>query len=557
MSNMSKKITILLKRISLILLLIFQINFSFSANLPVQHFNLESPDLNALIKEDIERDKAGILYRVGVATNFQLNTASHGTWTTLANRNRKWQISISQKGAESLSFVFKKFVLYGNASFWVENKKGEKISKIFTNEDMLEDWQQIISMCEGDEAILTLVEDEYGTSSEIELERVFYNYRSTVRSKEKINESASCEVNINCSEGDEYQDEKRGVARIYVVEGNTAGFCSGSLINNKAKDCKPLFLTALHCGINTSSNDMKLWQFFFNYESPSCSNPSTTGTLASNYITGCVRLADANDNGGDSGSDFLLVQLGTLATESTTIELLKSTKFNAYWNGWDANNTASSKGVGIHHPSGDIKKISTYNSAVYSDTYGGIKNNTHWVVTWVSTSNGYGITEGGSSGSPLFTYNNGNSRIVGSLTGGSSYCNTPTYPDYYGKLSYHWSRNGTSTDQRLATYIDPANSGEKTMDGSSNPCSLAAIREITLEEKINVYPNPSNEIIFIESSNITNYSIQVIDVVGTIVQDVKMENGKATISLSNLAGGIYHVKISKEGKSVTKSIVKI
>ncbi len=554
---MNKKITILLKRISLILLLIFQINFSFSANLPVQHFNLESPDLNALIKEDIERDKAGILYRVGVATNFQLNTASHGTWTTLANRNRKWQISIAQKGAESLSFVFKKFVLYGNASFWVENKKGEKISKIFTSEDMLEDWQQIISMCEGDAAILTLVEDEYGTSSEIELERVFYNYRSTVRSKEKINESASCEVNINCSEGDEYQDEKRGVARIYVIEGNTAGFCSGSLINNKAKDCKPLFLTALHCGINTSSNDMKLWQFFFNYEAPSCSNPSTTGTLASNYITGCVRLADANDNGGDSGSDFLLVQLGTLATEATTIELLKSSKFNVYWNGWDANNSASSKGVGIHHPSGDIKKISTYNSAVYSDTYGGVKNNTHWAVAWVSTSNGHGITEGGSSGSPLFTYNNGDSRIVGSLTGGSSYCNTPTYPDYYGKLSYHWSSNGTSTDQRLATYIDPANSGEKTMDGSSNPCSLAAIREITLDEKINVYPNPSNDIIFIESSNITNYSIQVIDVVGTIVQDGKMENGKATISLSNLAGGIYHVKISKEGKSVTKSIVKI
>ena len=554
---MNKKITILMKRIALILLLIFQINFSFSANLPVQHFDLESPNLNALIKEDIERDKAGVLYRVGVATNFQLNTASHGTWTTLANRNRKWQISISQKGAESLSFVFKKFVLYGNASFWVENKKGEKISKIFTSDDMLEDWQQIISMCAGDAAILTLVEDEYATSSEIELDRVFYNYRSTVKSKEKINESASCEVNVNCSEGNEYQDEKRGVARIYVIEGNTAGYCSGSLINNKAKDCKPLFLTALHCGINTSSNDMKLWQFFFNYESSSCSNPTTTGTLASNYITGCVRLADANDNGGDSGSDFLLVQLGTLATESTTIELLKSSKFNAYWNGWDANNSASSKGVGIHHPSGDIKKISTYNSAVYSDTYGGVKNNTHWAVTWVSTTNGHGITEGGSSGSPLFTYNNGNSRIVGSLTGGSSYCSTPNYPDYYGKLSYHWSSNGTSADQRLATYIDPANSGEKTMDGSSNPCSLAAIREITLEEKINIYPNPSNDIIFIESDNISNYSIQVIDVVGSIVHEVKMENGKATISLSNLAHGVYHVKLLKEGKSTTKSIVKI
>lgn len=554
---MNKKITILTGRIALTLFITLQINFSFSAKIPVQHFDLVSPDLNALVKEDLERDKAGMLYRVGVATNFQLNTSNQGTWSTLANRARKWQVSITQKGAESLSFVFKKFVLHGNASFWVENKKGEKISKIFTSDDVLDDWQQIISMCKGDAAILTLVEDEYGTNSEIELDRVFYNYRSTVRSKEKINESAYCEVNVNCSEGDEYQDEKRGVARIYIIEGNTAGYCSGSLVNNKAKDCKPLFLLALHCGINTSSNDMKLWQFFFNYESSSCSNPTSSGSLASNYITGCVRLADSNDNGGDSGSDFLLVQLGTTATEATTIERLKSNDFNAYWNGWDANNSASSEGVGIHHPSGDIKKISTYNSAVYSDTYGGIQNNTHWVVNWVSTTNGHGITEGGSSGSPIFTHNNGDSRIVGTLTGGSSYCNTPTYPDYYGKLSYHWSGNGTSANQRLATYLDPENTGEKTMDGSDNPCSLAAVREITLDEKVNVYPNPTNDIVIIESIDVANFSIQVIDVVGTIVNEVKMNDGKASISLSNLAHGVYHIKISKEGKTITKSIVKI
>ena len=116
--------------------------------------------------------------------------------------------------------------------------------------------------------------------------------------------------------------------------------------------------------------------------------------------------------GGDTGSDFLLLQLGSTQNEQSTITKLKSSSFNAFWNGWDANNTVSSQGVGIHHPAGDIKKISTYTSSIYSDTYGGNVSGTHWSLSWTSTQNGHGITEGGSSGSPLFTYNNGNSRII-------------------------------------------------------------------------------------------------------------------------------------------------
>lgn len=554
---MNRKFTILPLRITLILTLIFQLFKAYSAEQPIPNLSITTPDIQSLIKEDIQRDNVGMLYRVGVASKVQLNTSSHGSWSTLANRSRKWQLLISQTGAESLTFTFKKFVLYGNSTFWVENKKGERISKVFTKDNMLEDWQQIISMCEGDEAILTLVEDEYATNSEIELDRVFFNYRSTIRTKEKINESASCEVNVNCSEGNEYQDEKRGVARVYIIEGNSAGYCSGSLINNKAKDCKPLFLTALHCGVSTSANDMKLWQFFFNYEAASCSNPSSVGSLESHYITGCFRLADANDNGGDTGSDFLLLQLGTSQNQATTIETLKSASFNAYWNGWDANNTVSSKGVGIHHPSGDIKKISTFTSAIYTDSYGGSVPNTHWSLSWAATSNGHGITEGGSSGSPLFTYNNGSSRIIGTLTGGSSYCNAVNDPDTYGKMAYHWSSNGSTANRKLSTYLDPQNTGEKTMDGSSNPCSLAAVQTITLEEKISLYPNPSNDLITIETSINETHEVQVIDLLGNVVQEITIENGKGKIDLSSLSNGIYKVKITREGTTISKSIVKI
>ena len=67
------------------------------------------------------------------------------------------------------------------------------------------------ALCAGSAHILTLTEPAYTTPSEILIDRVMYNYRSTgFDSTEKINESDPCEVNVNCSPvGDAWQDEKR------------------------------------------------------------------------------------------------------------------------------------------------------------------------------------------------------------------------------------------------------------------------------------------------------------------------------------------------------------
>jgi PKD repeat protein len=338
---------------------------------------------------------------------------------------------------------------------------------------MLEDFQQHLALCFGDELILRLVEPKGTQASEILMDRVMYDYRSTGNPMiQKINESDACEINVNCSPvGDAWQDEKRGVARILITDATGQGWCSGSLVNNTAQDCKPLFLTALHCGITTSAANSNLWKFYFRYEAPSCTNPSTAGTLDDYFITGCVRKANSNDNGGDTGSDFLLLQLGTAANEAATITTLKTANFNAYWNGWDANNSAAG-GAGIHHPAGDIKKISTFTATPTSQTYGGAAANTHWRFSWSANSNGHGVTEGGSSGSPIFK---SNGRIFGTLTGGSSFCNQLTAPDYYGKVSYHWISNSTNPTYQLKTFLDPGNTGALVLDGSSNPCSAPTI----------------------------------------------------------------------------------
>ncbi len=434
------------------------------------------PNMAEIHAEDLERDRKGLFYRIGVASDANILPSNAGLWTVLPNGDKLWQLKVKATGAEALSFLFSTFKLYDNASFWVQDMQGKALYKTLTKNDVLDHFQQHVELCFGDQMVLNLLEPAGTKASEFYLDQIMYGYRSTGNPNvNKINESASCEVNVNCSpEGSNWQDEKRGIARILVVDGNSQGYCSGTLINNTALDCKPYFLTALHCGVTSTTANFNQWKFYFNYEAPTCVNPTSAGTLASHVITGCVKKATSNCNGGDNGSDFLLVQLGSAANEAATITTLKSASFNAYWNGWDANNTASTGGVGIHHPAGDIKKISAYTTSTTTSSWGGTVANTHWQLVWAGTTNGHGVTEGGSSGSPLFTYNGGNSRVVGTLTGGSSFCTATSSPDLYGKMSFHWQSNTIAGNIPLKNFLDPGNTGLLVLNGSSDPCVVVS-----------------------------------------------------------------------------------
>ena len=320
-------------------------------------------------------------------------------------------------------------------------------------------------------------------------------------------------------------------------------------------DCKPLFLTALHCGENATTANMNQWKFYFRYESTNCTSPNTAGTLDDYFINGCVRLADAADGGGSSGSDFLLVQMGTLANQATTITTMKSSNFSCYWNGWDANNTATTGGAGIHHPAGDIKKISTFNGTTISTTWGGSVSNTHWRITWSANSNGHGVTEGGSSGSPLF--NNSSGRIIGTLTGGGSYCTALTSPDVYGKMSYHWMSNGTPNNERLKTYLDPGNTGLLVLNGSANPCSASGL-DALMELQVPMYPNPTANEVSIDLKDIFDITtrVSVIDLFGKVLYENLQPESLLNIQMTSHAKGLYHVIIETTQGRIVKNLIR-
>jgi lysyl endopeptidase len=445
-----------------------------SKNVPTLIVN--SPSREQLDQEDQLRDNQGKLYRVGVAQFSNATLINSGLWTNLGNGMKVWQLKVNSKDAEAMTFTFKHFNLSTGAQFWIENKTIGYSTKMYDKSCMLDDGQFVTDFVWGEDLVLNLLQPENEIQSEIEISRIFHNYRSTgtpyVTKFHNFGASAACEVNANCPAGSAWTNQNRGVAMINVIEGANQGFCSGSLINNLANDCKPYFLTANHCGISSSTADFALWKFHFRFEATACTNPASVGSLATHFVTGCLKIASTVD-GGDTSSDFLFLKLGTATNEAAVITTLKSASFGAYWNGWEAAATVSAGGFGFHHPAGDIKKLSTFTATPVAGGFNNATYTSHWRFSWAANASGYGVTEGGSSGSPLF---NNAGKIIGTLTGGGSFCNNQTAQDLYGKFAWHWTnaQNGSTNSSKLKPWLDPNNTGLTTQAGSLDPCTVTA-----------------------------------------------------------------------------------
>ena len=115
-----------------------------------------------------------------------------------------------------------------------------------------------------------------------------------------------------------------------------------------------------------------------------------------------------------------------------------------------------------------MRKIATHSlTPTLDDWFGSSPANSHWeVLPWDATVSGQSVTEGGSSGSPLY---NANGRVIGQLHGGSSInCSTPSAdPGIYGAVAYSWT-NGGATDNRrkLQPWLDPDATGATVLDGT-------------------------------------------------------------------------------------------
>lgn len=439
---------------------------AFFINVEYDEISLKAPDVEPLIAEDLANASKDLPLRVGVSLDADITMQNAGTWTDLPMGARLWTLKVRVQGAKALTLGFEDFHLAEGSKLFFYNENRKQVLGAFTSENNLENRTFAIEQVQGEVVCIEYYEPAFkkAGSTDKTTFRIFdvgYFYREFTDLKPykdtqtRVQESESCEVDINCTPvGDDWQDEKRGVAQITLKSGGEWYVCTGSLINNTNSDGTPYFLTAFHCGEdNTTTAEFNQWIFKFKYEAPAAqaSGHGTTITsepTGSRSITGCTKKASGDISG---GSDFLLLLLNSTPTAA----------YEPYYNGWSRSTTAPSNGVGIHHPAGDIKKISTYSSSS-TGSYTGSARNAHWQLQWRQNDNGFGVTEGGSSGSPLF---DSNGFVVGTLTGGSSYCTMTSGSDYYGKISYHWESNGNTNAKQLKPWLDPTNTGVTNCPG--------------------------------------------------------------------------------------------
>ena len=418
-----------------------------------------SPDISLLQKEDKVAEGKGDPYRMGVSIPVDINCAEDGIWQDIPG-GKLWILKLHATGSAGLGLYFNKFQLPQGCTVHVSDSAVTQVLGAFTHKSNPEGGFYASGITPGSELIIECFRPLNAAMPDISINEVLYVYRSTgipqVNSERDFGGSDACEVNINCAEGQEWQDIKHGIVRINVKIGGSSFWCSGSLVNNTRNDYTPYILTADHCAhtggggeVYANPADLAQWIFYFNFESDNCQKPLVQPTLYS--TVGAVKIASAN---AASGSDFYLAML----KQNIPGEYLP------FYNGWDRSGVANTGGVCIHHPQGDIKKISTYNSTLTSSEWGTTPG-THWKVVWQATANGHGVTEGGSSGSPIFDQTG---HILGSLTGGDSSCDSLADPDYFSKFSYSWDKNGTAASAQLGPWLDPENTGTTVIPGSYN-----------------------------------------------------------------------------------------
>ncbi len=436
-----------------------------------EQFKLEPPDSEVMVfapDQQLQKkgeklratDQPGLPEHAGFSLPAQVEPATHGQWEVIDDSLHLWRVIIHSPGAIASGINFSAFELNKNARLFVYDPEKTTLLGGFDHRNNNSRRKFSTAVVPGEFIVLEYQEpyfpgkDNSPHHSLLEIESIIHltdgGSRKEQADGKSVGSAGDCHVNINCPEGLDWQDQKRGIARMLLRVGNTYSWCSGSLVNNTAEDGTPYFLTSEHCGREADSYDRLFWQFYFNFEQQGCPGE---GFPPYHMVYGADLVALGPLDG---GSDFQLLLLQNPPPAS----------WNPYWNGWDRTNNASLEGAGIHHPRGDVKKISTFNTGLVSatPTVGGkpMGTNSTWRVSWAATESGHGVTEGGSSGSPLF---NDQGKIIGTLTGGSSNCDNVSGYDFYGKFWYHWNRNGISVTERLDIYLDPLETGLASLEG--------------------------------------------------------------------------------------------
>ncbi|SFF48747.1 trypsin-like peptidase domain-containing protein [Thermoflexibacter ruber] len=240
---------------------------------------------------------------------------------------------------------------------------------------------------------------------------------------------AQCMNDVACYMND-WRNESNAVIFLTIPNpsGGNSKTCTGTLVNNEARNGRPYIITACHCidtdgqsGLSQAErNNTANYIFSFRFRSSNCDGSQLDNQW---QTTGAV------------------FRMAHQASDIALIELNQQPPFDINYMGWNVSASLPANTTVIHHENSQRQKISFSNNTTAF-------TGNHYQVNYHS-----GATKGGSSGAAGF---NATHQITGILSFGINGCSTigQVLPDYYGRLSAAWLGGGTA-DTQLRAWLSP------------------------------------------------------------------------------------------------------
>ena len=371
------------------------------------------------------------------AFHVNISPSANGIWSPVSDGYTVWRIKIRSAGAHSLNLIFENFHLPPDARLFIFNEKENHILGAFTAFNNKAGGKFAVSPVRGEEVTVQCeVPENKKDDIDFIITQVNHDFEGILKYDERrpLNKTAgSCNIDIQCDVAGGWYDVKDAVCRIIV---NGTEICTGTLVNNTAENERPYIISAAHCYDNREL--AKTSVYTFNYESPYC--------------------APLDGDPGHSVSGALMkAHYDSLDFALTELSVVPPPEYHPYYAGWDKQPSLPDSTVSIHHPQGDIKKISfDFDPPQISDFGNDYTDNGFLkILRWEA-----GVTENGSSGGPLF---NTGQKLIGTLTGGAATCSNPVR-DYFSRFQMAWEYKPDSARQ-LKYWLDPVNSGKVVLEG--------------------------------------------------------------------------------------------
>jgi lysyl endopeptidase len=293
----------------------------------------------------------------------------------------------------------------------------------------------------------------------LNVESISHFFASATDKFQSAKAAGACNFDVACAtQTAGFVNAKNSVAHMVFTVGTGSFVCTGTLLNDIDQSTQiPYFFGANHCFDDDSAspnyqavgNTLSTYWF---YENAQCGPPDLARFQSTQVVGGAAVVYN------DRASDVLFLRLNRAPPVGT------------WYSGWDSNVIAvSTPTTIIHHPAGDVKKV-TIGQVLRFDS----NVSTGLTGSYITSGYSRGVTEGGSSGSGIFTVSAaGEYQLRGGLFGGPSGCsgniNNPFGAgnfDYYSRFDlafpalrqYLFSSTSTAADY-TDLWFNPAENG--------------------------------------------------------------------------------------------------